>query len=213
MKNLLRWAVRLAVVAVAVAVAWPAAHRLAVAEKPMPLPQATWSKAPGAVTPLTSAVVPAATRPATTTPQTVYVPEVGITLPFHDAGQTDGWLDLDSSITSGVHFADGSTLAAGSYLVAAHVNSKDLSLSPFAKLTQVQPGTMVWVTDEHNVAHAFTVTALDAYRKEALPTDIFRPTGASQLVLVTCGGKIVDDGTGRRHYEDNVVVRAVPAKG
>ena len=131
-------------------------------------------------------------------------------LGFRDTGASNGWLDVGSSITSGVHFANGSTLTRGSYLVAAHVNSRDLSLSPFAKLWQVEPGMLVWVTDAENVAHRFVVVALGTYDKQALPADVFDPDRASQLVLVTCGGKITEMPNGTRQYAQNVVVRAVP---
>lgn len=210
MRTVLRWTLRLAAVAVALVLAVPAGHKILQADRPMPLPASTWQLGSSQVAGLARQPAHQVQAPTSTTPNTVYIPELGVVLPFHDAGQTDGWLDMGHSITTGVHFADGSTLTVGSYLVAAHVNSKDLSLSPFAKLWQITAGTRVWVTDARNVKHEFLTNALAAYDKNALPDDLWNPDGASQLVLVTCGGKLVTGADGSRHYPDNVVVRATP---
>lgn len=45
------------------------------------------------------------------------------------------------------------------------------------------------------------------YDKGALPTSVYSTNGPSRLFLVTCGGRF-DPGSG--HYEDNVVLTAVP---
>lgn len=133
MNSPLRWLVWLLGVVVAFALIWPAAHKLMSADEPMPLPSAPWSK------PVTQVSARAVSAPSPTQPLTVHLPELDVVLGFRETGASNGWLDVGSSITSGVHFANGSTLTRGSYLVAAHVNSRDLSLSPFAKLWQVEP--------------------------------------------------------------------------
>ncbi len=204
-RRTLAWAVRVAAVLVAVLIAWPAVRTLRAAEAPMPLPATTWSHSPAQVT------ARSVSAPRALAPNTVSIPELDVQLPFHDAGITGGWLDLDASITTGVHLDNGSSLAKGSFLVAAHVNSKDLSLSPFAKLWKVEPGTMVYVSDAQGSVHAFKTTVLQHYDKNSLPSDLWRTDGAPRVVLVTCGGELTVGDDGRRHYAENVVVEAVPA--
>ncbi len=47
--------------------------------------------------------------------------------------------------------------------------------------------------------------------KDELPTqELFRVTGTPTLTLITCGGSF---DRSVRHYEDNIVVRAVPLPG
>lgn len=206
MSTVLRWTVRALALVAALVLAVPALHRLQRADEPMPLPTSTWRLPAQQVEPRP------ASSPTSTTPWTVFVPELDVELAFHDAQAVDGWLQLDDSLTTGVHYANGATLERGSFLVAAHVNSRDLSLSPFAKLWRVQPGTRVWVSDGAGVAHEFVVTGLNSYPKQAIPRDYFRAAGASRLVLVTCGGELIMRPDGSRQYADNVVVEALPAK-
>jgi hypothetical protein len=56
---------------------------------------------------------------------------------------------------------------------------------------------------------AYRVTARRELGKAALPADLFATGGPPRLVLVTCGGRF-DPAT--RHYTDNVIVYAEPAR-
>ena len=67
---------------------------------------------------------------------------------------------------------------------------------------------LVTTTDGTGRATHWRVTGLEVRGKGDLPA--FPTTGARRLVLVTCGGPVVDTPSGRR-YRDNVVVTAVPA--
>lgn len=95
----------------------------------------------------------------------------------------------------------------GAAVVVGHV---DLDGRPgvFARLGSVAPGTLV-VVGSGSDAVRFRVTGVERYPKADFPTEeVYRPTAASELRLITCGGRF-DRSTG--HYEDNVVVRAVRA--
>jgi hypothetical protein len=46
------------------------------------------------------------------------------------------------------------------------------------------------------------------YPKKDLPLDVYSQTGPPRLVVVTCGGPF---DTATRHYDDNVILTAVPA--
>ena len=92
----------------------------------------------------------------------------------------------------------------GAAVVVGHV---DLRGRPgvFARLASARPGATVVVGGAPAVR--FRVTRVDRYDKDAFPAeDVYRPTEAAELRLITCGGRF-DPRTG--HYEDNVVVRAV----
>ena len=93
----------------------------------------------------------------------------------------------------------------GAAVVVGHV---DLRGEPgvFGRLAQARPGMVVAVSSGTAVVR-YRVVSVDRYAKSAFPTEqVYRPTGAAELRLVTCGGRF-DPRTG--HYEDNVVVRAV----
>lgn len=95
----------------------------------------------------------------------------------------------------------------GAAVVVGHV---DLGGRPgvFGRLAQARPGTVVSVMAGSEVVR-YRVVSVQRYAKTAFPTDVvYRPTGAAELRLVTCGGRF-DPRTG--HYEDNVVVQAVRA--
>ncbi len=93
----------------------------------------------------------------------------------------------------------------GAAVVVGHV---DLDGRPgvFARLGSASPGTLV-VVGRGPDAVRFRVTGVERHAKADFPTEeVYRPTAASELRLITCGGRF-DRSTG--HYEDNVVVRAV----
>ncbi|MGO4957943.1 class F sortase [Luteococcus sp. Sow4_B9] len=204
MSTTTRWAIRLVAVAASLLLVVPAAQRLWHADDAMPLPGSTWNLPSARTNPR------AATPPTSREPRMVFIPELDVAVGFHDTTVTNGWLDLDDSLTTGVHHANGSTLDKGAFLVAAHVNSRNLTLSPFARLWQVRPGTQIWVNDAKGRPHAFVTTALSSHPKQALPRRIFQPDGESRLVLVTCGGKLTVLPDGSRQYADNVIVEALP---
>lgn len=105
-------------------------------------------------------------------------------------------------------WADGPRPGAdGAAVVVGHV---DLGRRPgvFGRLAEARPGTIVSVRAGSEVV-TYRVVSVQRYAKTAFPTDVvYRPTGAPELRLVTCGGRF-DPRSG--HYEDNVVVQAVRA--
>lgn len=105
-------------------------------------------------------------------------------------------------------WADGPRPGAdGAAVVVGHV---DLGGRPgvFGRLAEARPGTIVSVRAGSEVV-TYRVVSVQRYAKTAFPTDVvYRPTGAPELRLVTCGGRF-DPRSG--HYEDNVVVQAVRA--
>jgi hypothetical protein len=97
--------------------------------------------------------------------------------------------------------------AAGSAVIAGHVDSARYGSGPLEQLYAVDLGQVVEVVDAAGERHRFAVTSRTSYRKTALPAEVFRTDGPPQLALITCGGAF-DEVTG--NYADNVVVLAQP---
>jgi hypothetical protein len=96
----------------------------------------------------------------------------------------------------------------GSAVIVGHVSSATQGIGLFYGLRDLGPGSRILVGSSDGSWSQFTVEARRAYPKGDLPRDLFARTGASRLILVTCGGPY-DAASG--HYLDNVVVYAVPA--
>jgi Sortase domain len=99
--------------------------------------------------------------------------------------------------------------AKGSVVLDGHVDSAEHGLGVFAALRSAQVGDVVEVVSGDGGSRRYTVTARREYAKSSLPAaEVFSQDVAERLVLVTCGGRF-DRAT--RHYDDNIVVYAVPA--
>ncbi len=95
----------------------------------------------------------------------------------------------------------------GSSVVAAHVDA-DGRPGVFRELQRLEVGSEVVVTDDAGTPRRYAVTERFQVAKGELPrAELFRTGGSHVLTLVTCGGVFDTD---RRHYDDNIVVRAVP---
>lgn len=120
----------------------------------------------------------------------------------------DGALQVPATAGGMGWWADGPRPGQpGAAVVVGHVDLAG-ERGVFGRLAQAEPGALVTVTSGSEQVR-YRVVRVDRYAKTAFPTDeVYRPTGATELRLVTCGGRF-DPRTG--HYEDNVVVRAVRA--
>jgi LPXTG-site transpeptidase (sortase) family protein len=96
----------------------------------------------------------------------------------------------------------------GTAVIAAHVDYGG-QRGVFFDLRSLQVGAEVAVTDEAGVQHRYRVTERFQVDKDQLPIEqIFVADGPPGLTLITCGGSF---DRGARSYQDNIVVRAVPA--
>lgn len=96
----------------------------------------------------------------------------------------------------------------GTSVLAAHVDYGG-ERGVFFELRSVQVGDEVTVTDEAGGTHRFVVTERYQVDKDQLPIEqIFVADGPPGLTLITCGGSF---DSGARSYQDNIVVRTVPA--
>ncbi|MGY1773886.1 class F sortase [Blastococcus sp. SYSU D00813] len=146
-------------------------------------------------------------------PVTVTLPASADAVPLVPVGVLPGGgLALPERPTVLGWYAAGATPggAAGTAVVAGHVDSAEFGAGPLEGLLDLAMGDPVTVTDEAGGTHHYVVSARTSYDKSALPPELFRTDGPPQLALVTCGGEF-DERTGS--YADNVVVLAVPAPG
>ncbi|GAA1898952.1 class F sortase [Lapillicoccus jejuensis] len=96
----------------------------------------------------------------------------------------------------------------GAAVVAAHVDTRDAGVGPMAGLGSVRPGASVVVTSADGTRHTYRVESVRSVAKTSLDLRaLFTRTGPPRLHLVTCGGEY---DRVARHYENNVVVVAVP---
>lgn len=96
----------------------------------------------------------------------------------------------------------------GSAVIAAHVDYEDRP-GVFLDLARVEVGDEVVVEDASGVERSYAVVERWQVDKELLPVDeLFRRDGDHVLTLITCGGAF---DASARSYDDNIVVRAVPA--
>lgn len=98
--------------------------------------------------------------------------------------------------------------AAGSAVLAAHVDVAGQGPGVFFRLDEVVPGDRVIVSFDDGSVRVFSVEGRTRYLKTDLPLQsIFSREGPPVLTLITCGG-VFDESA--RSYDSNIVVYAVP---
>jgi hypothetical protein len=96
--------------------------------------------------------------------------------------------------------------AAGTVVLAGHVDTAERGLGAFAALLRTEPGTRIEVVAGPATVR-YVVAARVRYPKSTLPPDVLASYGRPRLALLTCGGAF-DERT--RHYTDNIVVIGLP---
>ena len=151
---------------------------------------------------------------AVVVPVRVQVPDAGIDVsiePVGVLGSGEMQLPADTRVAGWYEYGPAPSSAAGTTILAAHVDSLAYGLGPFSKLKSIDAGAAAIVTTADGTTHPYTITAIDRVAKTDISLDaVFDRTGASQLVMITCGGQFDYD---TRHYLDNVLVTALPAAG
>lgn len=160
--------------------------------------------------PVTRATPPPAA--AAVPPVEMRIDAIGAVLPIMPVGvQDDGSMEIPKlpSEAGWYRFGPVPGAAAGSAVIAAHVDSHVYGIGPLARLRELPVGSIVQVTDAAGAQSAFEVTSVTYIPRAELPVDqFFSRTGDPQLVIITCGGSF-DAAT--RSYSDNVVAVARPA--
>lgn len=99
--------------------------------------------------------------------------------------------------------------AAGSTLLAGHVNQPDWSPGALWNLSKAQKGAHAYVTDATGKQFSYKITAARTITRQPLPADTYAIDGAPQLVIVTCAGTPGPDGQ-VLNYDQNTIITATP---
>lgn len=163
----------------------------------------TPSASPAAVAERVGSVVPEA-------PRAVELPD-GHRVDVRAVGTTrNGLLDVPEDIDVAGWWSGGSRLGDpfGSTLVAAHVDSRQQGLGPFAALLSARPGDRLRVWSD-GLRQDFEVTSLRLRPQGTIGPDswLHSPAGPRRLTLVTCAGPY-DAAHGG--YQNLAVVTAKP---
>ena len=191
--------------AVGVPVGWAMSRPPAAAG--VPVVQALAPSPPPAVVPLPTPAPPLEIA----APVRLAIPALGVDAPLDPVGvRADGQLDLPGDVDRVGWYRFGPAPgAAGSAVLAGHVDDAEQGLGVLAPLREAAPGDEVQVTDAAGSVTRWRVVGRELIEKRALPVDtLFTRTGPARLVLVTCGGPFLPDAGS---YRDNVVVVAEPA--
>jgi hypothetical protein len=155
--------------------------------------------------PLPSALYDSAEQalPAAPGPATISIPAIDADAPVRPVGVLpDGGVEVPPPDVVGWYRFGSIPGEAGSTVLVGHVAFDGVD-GAFRHLADLSPGDEVRVDDR-----TFVVVAVDEYRKNALPGDVWTDQGRPRLVLITCGGSF---DAARRSYDSNVVVWAEPA--
>lgn len=143
------------------------------------------------------------------------VPDLCISAPLVTTSRTsEGALVIPDSATDVGLWGDGAPLSAraGSTLLAGHVTYGRQGPGSLFELAKVTSHQLVYTVDGSGGVQTWRVSDLQQVTKQRLPEWVFAGRGGSRrLVIVTCGGPVMDiPGHGPTH-RDNVVVSATPA--
>jgi LPXTG-site transpeptidase (sortase) family protein len=171
----------------------------------------TTSSAPVAAAGPTTTTTPATTTTAAPAPvpNRIRIPAIGVDAPVVPVGlNPDGSMEVPAASDVGWYelgVRPGGP--EGSSVLAAHVDYAG-QRGAFYDLRSLEVGAELEVTGPDGLPLRYVVNERLQVDKDELPTqELFRVTGTPTLTLITCGGSF---DRSVRHYEDNIVVRAVP---
>ena len=177
---------------------------------PVPSPS---SAAPAAGAATTVGPVPArpVPVPAPAEPVGIRLPGVGVDAPVLPVG-VDGSGEMavppDVRTVGWYRFGPGPGAAAGSSVLAGHVDDREQGRGAFYRLVELAVGEPVQVQLADGTELGYRVRDVQRVAKSSLPVEeLFGRDGRPRLVLITCGGEF-DRAAGR--FRDNVVVFAEP---
>ncbi|MCK9929781.1 class F sortase [Frankia sp. Mgl5] len=140
-------------------------------------------------------------------PVRVRIPAIAVSAPvvplaLDEGGRLRAPAGFDET---GWNFAGPEPGEAGTAVIAGHVDSRT-GPAVFFRLRELAAGDRVEVDRADGSSAVFVVRGLARFPKDAVPAaDVYGPTGAPALRLITCGG-VFDQA--RSSYRDNIVVFA-----
>jgi hypothetical protein len=143
----------------------------------------------------------------TPVPVRLEIDRIGVATGLQRLGRArDGTVEVPSAWEVAGWYAGGTRPGdPGSAVILGHVDSRS-GPAVFYRLRELRPGDRVEVVRADGSRVRFTVERLEQVDKRRFPTDdVYYPTLAPRLRLVTCGGAF-DPASG--HYRSNVIVYA-----
>ena len=97
----------------------------------------------------------------------------------------------------------------GNAVFAGHVNNSRALSGVFAHLSQINVGDYVTVSDAEGKTLVYTVREIEIVPADRAPAEeIFKTSGPSQVILITCDGDWVPE---IRTFDKRLIVVARPA--
>jgi sortase (surface protein transpeptidase) len=143
---------------------------------------------------------------ATPVPIRIDIPRIGVSSSLIQLGRAaDGTVAVPPPKVAGWYAPGTRPGDPGSAVILGHVDSKHAP-AVFYRLRELRRGDEILISRADGSALRFVVERTAMYPKKRFPTDdVYYPTLAPGLRLVTCGGAF-DDNWG--HYLSNVIVFA-----
>ena len=163
----------------------------------------------GSVPPAAPDIPAGSSRSPTPSPPTaIRIPALGVRAAVVPVLAPGGALDVpaDPQVIGWWSAGPRPGSAAGTVVLAGHVDTAEQGLGAFAALLRAEPGTRIEVVTRPATVR-YVVVARVRYPKSTLPLDVLASYGRPRLALLTCGGAF-DERT--RHYADNIVVVGLP---
>jgi hypothetical protein len=144
-------------------------------------------------------------------PTSITIARIGVRMPVLGVGvASDGQMALPANPANVGWYEYGPRPgdSAGATVLAAHIDAPVYGIGPLARLGELRQGDVISVVSG-GTSRRYLVSSTRHLRKTSLDlTSLFARTGPPRLHLITCGGKFDPK---RHHYEQNVVVVALPA--
>jgi sortase (surface protein transpeptidase) len=149
---------------------------------------------------------PARNYQATPVPVRLDIPSIHVTSSLERLGRAaDGTVEVPRWGVAGWYALGPRPGDPGSAVILGHVDSTR-GPAVFYRLRELRPGDEITITRADGSPVRFVVQRTAQYDKRRFPTDeVYYPTLAPALRLVTCGGQF-DFTTG--HYRSNIIVFA-----
>jgi sortase (surface protein transpeptidase) len=163
---------------------------------------------------LISTATPSTRTAATSPPQRLAIPALGIDAPIDPEGvDQNGAMALPDDVrrVGWYRFNPAPGAAAGSVVISGHVDSAEQGKGAMFTLGSANVGDRITVRSADGSRHVYRVTGRQTIVKKRLPVEqLFDRTGPPRLILITCGGPFI---TSLHSYRDNLVVAAEPEPG
>ncbi|WP_231104845.1 class F sortase [Haloechinothrix halophila] len=140
-------------------------------------------------------------------PTNLAIPSLGVTAPIMDLGlQSDGSLEVPPGAEQAGWYTGAPTPGElGPAIIAAHVNWEGED-GPFARLSELTPGSHVVVSRADGRHAVFAVDRVEQYPKTQFPTErVYGDIDHAGLRLITCGGEF---DSAADSYRDNIIAFA-----